>query len=167
MAAPNRTHPLFDRVTGLILVGSGTVVVVAAVMVPIPAFDELEPRPGTLVEARRERFSPCRRGDCTRTMVTIRHLDGVRRYHFADADTAALEAGAPITVWTYPEIRGFDRLRVWHAEQNGRVIRDHASLSAADRRIRIGLMLLAPILLLGGGWIARHYGWRGGRAEAT
>lgn len=99
-------------------------------------------------------------------MVSVRHPDGVRRYHFADADTALLDVGAPITVWTYPEIRGFDRRRVWHAEQRGRVIRDHASLSTADRRIRLALLLLAPALLLAGGWIARHYDWRGQRTAA-
>lgn len=148
------------------LIAAGVLVLVSAVLVPIPSFDDLRPRDGILMEANRERFSPCRRGDCTRTVVTVRHADGVHRYHFADADTAALEEGAPITVWTYPEFRGFDRRRVWHAVQNGRVIRDHAVLSAPDRRIRIGLLLLTPALLIGGGWISRHYDWQGRPAEA-
>lgn len=153
---------LLNRAAGLVLIGFGLVILAAAALVPIPAFEDLDRRPGILLEAVRERFSPCTRGDCTRTIAVVRHADAVRRYHFADADTAALAVGSPITVWTYPEIRGFDRLRVWHAEQDGRVIRDHARLSRSDRRIRIGLLLIAPLMLLGGGWIVRHRDWRGG-----
>ena len=146
---------------GIMLIAAGVLVVVSAVLVPIPPFDELESRPGTLIEASREGFSPCRWGDCTRTMVRVRHADGIRRYHFADADVAMLEEGEPITVWTYPEFRGFDRRRVWHAVQDGRVIRDHAVLATPDRRIRFGLLLLAPALLVGGGWVSRRYDWQG------
>lgn len=153
---------LLNRGAGLLLITFGLVILAATVLVPIPSFADLERRPGLLLDATRERFTPCRFGDCTRTIVTVRHADGVRRYHFADADTALLEVGSSITVWTYPEFRGFHRLRVWHAEQGARVIRDHASQSRSDRQIRIGLLLAAPLFLLGGGWIARHRDWRGG-----
>lgn len=147
---------LLNRAAGVALVAFGVLILASAVLVPIPPFDDLERRPGTLLEAARERFSPCSRGDCTRTIATVKHADGVRRYHLADADTAALEVDAPITLWTYPEFRGFKRVRVWHVEQRGRVIRDHARLSRADRSIRIALLLMAPVLILGGGWIVRH-----------
>jgi hypothetical protein len=156
-----RRQLLLSRPAGLALVSFGVLILATAVFVPIPAFEDLEPRPGILLEAVRERYSPCRSGDCTRTMATVRHADGVTRYHFADADTATVEVGQPITVWTYPEFRGFDRVRAWHAEQGGRVIRDHERLSKADRRLRIALLALAPFLFLGGGWIVRHRDWRG------
>ena len=148
---------MLSRFTGVLLIAVGVLVVGSAVMVPIPSFDQLERRDGMLVEASRERFTPCRRGDCTRTMVTVRHVDGTRRYHLADADTTLLEAGKPITIWTHPEFRGFDRRRAWHVVQGGWVIRDHATLATVDRRIRAGLLLLAPVLFVVGGWITRHY----------
>lgn len=134
----------------------GVTILATMVMVKIPAFEDLRPRQGTLVDASRERFSPCRRGDCTRTMVTVRHPDGEQRYHFADTDIEALDLDAPITVWTHPQLRGFDWLRVWHAEQGGRVIREHASLSTADRRIRLALLALVPVLFVAGGWLVRR-----------
>lgn len=156
-----RRQLLLSRPAGLALVAFGVLILATTVLVPIPAFEDLERRPGVLLEAVRERYSPCRSGDCTRTMVTVRHADGVGRYHFADADTASLKVGQPITVWTYPEFRGLDRVRAWHTEQGGRVIRDHERLSKADRTIRVALLLIAPFLLLGGGWIVRHRDWRG------
>lgn len=76
-----------------------------------------------------------------------------------------MEEGAPITVWTYPLIRGFDRRRAWHAAQDGRVIRDHGPAATVERRIRLVLVALMPILIGAGWWMARRYDWRGRRTE--
>jgi hypothetical protein len=162
---PRRSGAIRNRFVGVMLLGAGLVIVVALLLVPIPVFEDLEPRTGTLVEARRDRFSPCRYGDCTRTLVTVRYEDRIREYNFADVDPGTMEEGAPITVWTYPEIRGLDRQRAWHAMQDGRVIRDHGPAAAADRGIRVGLALL-PVLVGAGWWITRRYDWQGRRVGA-
>lgn len=154
-----------NRGTGVTLLVFGCVVAVGVAVAPVPDFDELQSRPGTLLDARRDRFSPCRSGDCTRTLVTVRHEDGTWEYHFGDADPARMEMGAPITVWTYPEIRGLDGRRVWHAVQNGRVIRDHGPTATVERRIRLVLILLMPFLIGLGWWMARRYDWRGRRTD--
>lgn len=75
-----------------------------------------------------------------------------------------MEEGQPITVWTYPEIRGLDRRRAWHAVQRERVMRNHGPAAAADRGIRLALGLLMPLLIGGGGWLALRYDWQGRRA---
>jgi hypothetical protein len=156
-------HRIRSRGTGVALLAMGCLIAVAVVVAPVPAFDDLHRRPGTLVDARRDRFSPCRSGDCTRTLVTVRHEDGTWEYHFGDADPERMQVGEPITVWTYPTIRGLDGRRVWHAVQNGRVIRDHGRAATADRRIRLGLVLVMPFLI-GIGWrLARRYDWQGRR----
>lgn len=158
MRRPRLMGPkISGRGAGRLLLAVGLVILVALALVPVPDRADLNPRPGTLLDARHERFSPCRRAisDCTRTMITVRHPDGEARYNLADADPASMEVGAPITVWTYPEIRGFSRVRPWHVVQADRVIRDYAPQAADDRRIRLAFLLLCPVLLLGGGWLAR------------
>lgn len=163
----SRFHAVLNRGTGIVLVLVAGGIGALAVLAPIPGFEELEARSGVVVEARRERFSPCRRGsgDCTRTMVTVRHGDAVRDYHFGDIDTAAFEAGEPITVWTHPHLRGTDQPRVWHAEQGGRVLREYAAEARSDRRIRGVLVTLMPFLLVAGAWITGTYDGRGRRVR--
>lgn len=161
MSQKPRFRQVHNRGTGVIFLTFGCVIGAGIILAPVPEFDDLERRPGTLVEARRDRFSPCRYGDCTRTLVTVRHDDGAWEYHFGDADPGELEEGAPITVWTYPEIRGLDRRRTWHAVQSGRVIRDHGPAATADRRIRLVLVALMPILIGAGWWMVRRYDWQG------
>lgn len=141
---------------GRLLLTFGVVIGAGLFLAPVPGFDELERRPGTLVEARRDRFTPCRHGDCTRTLVTVRHEDGMWEYHFGDADLRELVEGEPITVWTYPEIRGLEGRRAWHAVQGDRVIRDHGPAATVDRRIRLVLAVLMPFLIGGGWWMARR-----------
>lgn len=134
---------------GRALIGAGILVPLAGLLVPLPDFEDLVPGEGRVVEALREAV-PCRSGDCRRTMVTVRLGDDVRAYHFGDADPEQVRAGAPIRVWTYPEFRLGTRERLWHAEQDGRVIRDHATLVATDRRLRLLLFLSAvPALAFG------------------
>lgn len=164
--APTRRTPsqrIRSRGSGLLLLAVGGVIAASIVLVPVPDFEELEPRTGTLLDARRDRFSPCSRGDCTRTLVTVRHEEGSREYHFGDADLREMEEGEPITVWTYPEFRGLDRRRAWHAVQGDRVIRNHGPAAASDRGIRLVLGLLMPFLIGGGGWLALRYDWQGRR----
>ena len=156
-----RHHRLLNRATGGVLVAFGLLVLAGLFVAPIPGFDELEARTGTVVEARRARFSPCRAGDCTRTVVAVRQGSEVREYHFGDTDPSRVEVGAPITVWTYPEIRGTARVRAWHAEQDGRVLLDHGPAAGSERTIRLWLGLFAPLGIIGGGWIALRYDWRG------
>lgn len=165
VAKEGRRREVPSRWAGLLLLLAASVIAVAVVVAPIPDFEDLEPRTGTLVAAERERFSPCRSGDCTRTMVTVRHGAIVERYHFGDTDPARFRSGAPITVWTYPELRGLDRVRVWHAEHEGRVLREYGPLAAGDRRIRFWLVLLIPLLAGGGAWMFRRYDWAGRRVN--
>lgn len=156
-----RHHRLLNRGAGLAFVAAGLAIVAMVYLGPIPEIEDLDVHSGTVVEARRERYRPCRRGDCTRTIVTVRHGGDEREYHFADVDTARFEVGAPITVWTYPVLRGTDRVRVWHAEQGGRVLREHDADARVDRRIRLAFILMVPLAIGGGAWIARNYDWRG------
>lgn len=162
-----RSRRVRSRLAGVILLGAGVLIAATLVLVPIPEFEDLIPRTGTLLEARRDRYSPCRSGDCTRTLVTVRYDDGIREYNFADANPDTMEEGSAITVWTYPEIRGLDRQRAWHAMQGGLVIRDHGPIAAADRRIRTALVLLMPVLIWAGWWIARRYDWQGRRVNGA
>ncbi len=55
----------FDRGVGVMLMACGLLAAAGVLLVPIPDFDALTPRAGTLVDARRERFSPCRRSVST------------------------------------------------------------------------------------------------------
>lgn len=162
-ARPERPNRVLNRAVGLMLFALGLLIAAAVALVPIPEFDELDVRTGTLIDVRRERYSPCRRGDCLRTMITVRHDGAATDYHFADTDTTLFRPGDPITVRTHREIRGLDGVRVWHAEQAGRVLRDHASEAAVDRRIRLVLVLLMPFAVGGGWWILRRYDWGGRR----
>jgi hypothetical protein len=103
-------------------------------------------------------ITPCRSSssDCVRTVVDVRHDEGVRSYHFADTALADIQVGDPIELWVAPAIRGLDDERVWHAEQDGRRLRDYESQARADRRIISVLVPLAPFLMLGGLWLLRR-----------
>jgi hypothetical protein len=132
-------------------------------LAPVPDFDALEHRTGVVEDARRERFTPCRpsASDCVRTVVDVRHAAGVRSYHFADTALAEITVGDPIELWVAPAIRGLDDDRVWHAEQDGRRLRDYERQAQADRRIISVLVPLAPFLMLGGWWLLRRDDGRG------
>ena len=146
------------RSLGMWLLLAAAVTGTAIIVIPIPDFEELEFREGVLVDARRERFRPCRSGDCTRTIVTVDHEGARAFYHFGDIATAALEVRAPITVGVYPEFLWSDRVRVWHAEQGGRILRDYSDAVAVDRRIRLGLLVLMPLLAASGIYLRRRPG---------
>jgi hypothetical protein len=140
------------------MLGVGAVFLAAYWLAPVPDFDALEHRVGVALDARSERVTPCRRsaGDCLRTVVDVRHTEGVRSYNFADTPVSDVSVGAAIELWVAPAIRGLDDDRVWQAEQDGRRLRDYERQARADRRIISVLVPLAPLLMLGGLWLMRR-----------
>lgn len=137
------------------LIGCAILIGLSGLLVPLPAFEDLAQREGTVLEVRRERV-PCRVRECHRTMVSVRHGRGIRTYHFGDVDPATIEAGTPIRIAVHREFRTGTRERVWHAEQDGRVLLEYAGLAAVDRRLRLVLLLGAPLLLATGVWLIRR-----------
>lgn len=149
------------RAAGLLLVAASLVILAGILFAPVPDFEELEVRTGTVVSTERERYSPCRSGDCLRTMVTVRHADGVHRYHFAQTDPAVISVGEQITLRVAPHVSGLEAVRVWQAEQAGRIVREYGRQTSADRTIRLILAVLAPLLLLLGIRQMRRWDWAG------
>jgi hypothetical protein len=133
----------------------GALFLAAYWLAPVPDFDALSHRVGVVLEARRERITACRRSasDCLRTVVDVRHAEGVLTYNFADTPVSDVTVGAPIELWIAPTIRGLDDDRVWQAEQRGRRLRDYQHQARADRRIISVLVPPAPFLMLAGLWL--------------
>jgi hypothetical protein len=155
------TVRLRSRGTGLTLFALGLVIVLAYVLVPVPDKAELERRQGTVVDARRERFSPCRElaSDCFRTIVEVRDANGTRTYNFAQVAVSDVTTGAAIDLDVAPIVKGFDYERVWQAEQNGRRLIDYEHQARTDRRIIAVLLTSAPLFMIGGLLLARRYDW--------
>ena len=146
------------RTAGVALLIMGSVILLAALLVPVPEFEDLERRVGTVDAAREDRISFCRpgSGDCLHTVVEVRHNTGRQTYNFAQSLVSDIAVGEPIALWVAPPIIGLPGARVWQAEQGGRRIIDYEHQARGDRRIMWILIPLAPVLFAAGYWLVRR-----------
>jgi predicted dithiol-disulfide oxidoreductase (DUF899 family) len=147
------------RGVGISLVVIGILILAASFLAPVPRFEDLERRTGVVEDARNQRTTFCRRltarDSCLHTVVDIRQAEGVESYNFAQTPVADIAIGRDIVLWVAPSIRGLGDMRVWHAEQDGRVVRDYESQARADRRLIWVMVPLAPVLVILGYWMIR------------
>lgn len=148
------------RGVGISLVVIGILILAASFLAPVPRFEDLERRTGVVEDARDQRTTFCRKlwahDSCLHTMVDVRHAEGLRSYNFAQTPVADISIGRDIVLWVAPSIRGLGDMRVWQAEQDGRVVRDYESQARADRRIIWIMVPLAPVLVILGYGLIRH-----------
>lgn len=148
------------RGVGISLGVIGLLILVGSFVAPVPSFEDLERRTGVVEDVRDVRTTFCRQlranDNCLHTVVDIRHPDGTRSYNFAQTPADDIAVGENIVLWVAPAIRGLGEMRVWQAEQGGRVLRDYESQARADRRIIWVMLPLAPILIALGYWLARR-----------